>query len=45
MKNTIEEEHLSKERLYSEVCKERDNVHNFKLIIENSEAQIRQLER
>ena len=43
MKNTLEEEHRSKERLYSEVCREKENNSNFKLIIENSEAQIRQL--
>lgn len=44
MKKNIEEDKQSKQRLYTEVCKERENNDNLKLLIENSEAQVRQLE-
>ncbi len=44
MKKNIEEDKQSKQRLYTEVCKERENSDNLKMLIENSEAQVRQLE-
>ena len=43
LKGKIQNEEQSKQRLYTEICKDREANTNLKLIIENSEAQARQL--
>lgn len=43
MKSTIEDEKASKERIYHEMCKQKEMCSNLKMLLENKSAQNMQL--
>jgi hypothetical protein len=44
IRSQIEEEKSSKERIYNELCREKESNNNLKMLIENKSAQYMQLE-